>query len=156
MEEKPKDAAPTMADLKDKGPKDKAEKPKTEGSKVSNFVGKVVNGFEIQKLIGQGKFSFVYRAMRTTDKSMVALKLIKIFDMDNDKLRDNCLKEVQLHQGLDHPNIVKYLNWFIDNKLNELFIAVEWAEKGDLKLILKRAIEEDIKFPEKRIWEYIH
>jgi serine/threonine protein kinase len=28
---------------------------------------------------------------------MVALKLIKIFDMDNDKLRDNCLKEVQLH-----------------------------------------------------------
>jgi len=147
-----------MADLKDKGPtdKNKAEKPKTEGSKVSNFVGKVVNGFEIQKLIGQGKFSFVYRAMRTVDKSMVALKLIKIFDMDNDKLRDNCLKEVQLHQGLDHPNIVKYLNWFIDNKLNELFIAVEWAEKGDLKLILKRAIEEDIKFPEKRIWEYIH
>ena len=59
-------------------------------------------------------------------------------------------------QSLDHPNIVKYLNWFIDNKLNELFIAVEWAEKGDLKLVLKRAIEEDIKFPEKRIWEYIH
>ena len=59
-------------------------------------------------------------------------------------------------QSLDNPNIVKYLNWFIDNKLNELFIAVEWAEKGDLKLVLKRAIEEDIKFPEKRIWEYIH
>jgi NIMA (never in mitosis gene a)-related kinase len=87
---------------------------------------------------------------------MVALKLIKIFDMDNEKLRENCLKEVQLHQSLDHQNIVKYLNWFIDNKLNELFIAVEWAEKGDLKLVLKKAIEEDIKFPEKRIWEYIH
>jgi NIMA (never in mitosis gene a)-related kinase len=50
---------------------------------------------------------------------------------------------------------VKYLNWFIDNKLNELFIAVEWAEKGDLKLVMKRNIEEDISFPEKRIWEYI-
>lgn len=50
---------------------------------------------------------------------------------------------------------MKYLNWFIDNKLNELFIAVEWAEKGDLKQVMKRNIEEDISFPEKRIWEYI-
>lgn len=80
---------------------------------------------------------------------LVALKLIKIFDMDNEKQRDNCLKEVQLHQSLDHPNIVKYLNWFIDNKLNELFIAVEWAEKGDLKLLIKKGKEEDIFFKER-------
>ena len=51
---------------------------------------------------------------------------------------------------------MKYLNWFIDNKLNELFIAVEWAEKGDLKLVIKKAIEEDVSFAEKRIWEYIY
>ncbi len=51
---------------------------------------------------------------------------------------------------------MKYLNWFIDNKLNELFIAVEWAEKGDLKLIMKKAIEEDVSFPEKRCWEYVY
>lgn len=57
---------------------------------------------------------------------------------------------------LDHPNIVKYLSWFIDSKLNELFIAVEWAEKGDLKLIIKKAMEDEVYFPEKRIVEYIH
>jgi hypothetical protein len=34
-------------------------------NKVTNFVGRTVNGFEIQKLIGQGKFSFVFRAKRT-------------------------------------------------------------------------------------------
>lgn len=50
---------------------------------------------------------------------------------------------------------MKYINWFIDNKLNELFIAVEWAEKGDLKLLIKKGIEEDIPFPERKIWEYI-
>ena len=37
-----------------------------------------------------------------------------------------------------------------------MFIAVEWAEKGDLKLIIKKAIEEDIAFTEKKIWEYIY
>lgn len=51
---------------------------------------------------------------------------------------------------------MKYLNWFIDNKLNELFIAVEWAEKGDLKLVMKRAQEDEVSFPEKQIWKYIH
>jgi serine/threonine protein kinase len=41
-------------------------------------VGRVVNGFEIQKLIGQGKFSFVFRAKRIQDNVLVALKLIKV------------------------------------------------------------------------------
>ena len=41
-------------------------------------VGMVVNGFEIQKLIGQGKFSFVFRAKRIQDNVLVALKLIKV------------------------------------------------------------------------------
>jgi hypothetical protein len=50
---------------------------------------------------------------------------------------------------------MKYLNWFIDNKLNELFIAVEWAEKGDLKLLIKKGIEEDIILPERKIWDFI-
>ena len=59
-------------------------------------VGMVINGFEIQKLIGkwsdavliivgQGKFSYVFKARAVADKRMVALKLIKIFDMENDK-----------------------------------------------------------------------
>jgi serine/threonine protein kinase len=47
-------------------------------NKVTNFVGKVVNGFEIQKLIGQGKFSFVFRAKTVIDNNLVALKLIKV------------------------------------------------------------------------------
>ena len=48
-------------------------------------VGMVVNGFEIQKLIGQGKFSYVFKSKRVSDSRMVALKLIKIFDMENEK-----------------------------------------------------------------------
>lgn len=47
---------------------------------------------------GQGKFSYVFKAKRTSDSKLIALKLIKIFDMDNEHQRDTCLKEVQLHQ----------------------------------------------------------
>lgn len=40
----------------------------------------------------------MFKAKNVKDKSIVAMKLIKIFDMDNEKQRDSCLKEVQLHQ----------------------------------------------------------
>lgn len=39
---------------------------------------------------------------------MVALKLIKIFDMENEKQRDSCLKEVQLHQVSPKEKIAKH------------------------------------------------
>jgi len=37
----------------------------------------------------------------------VALKIIKIFDMMDQKQRDKCLKEVKLLQSLAHPNIIR-------------------------------------------------
>ncbi len=49
--------------------------------------------------------------------------------------RDKCLKEVELMKPLDHPNIIKYVDSFTYNK--ELIIVTEWAEKGDLKRLIK-------------------
>lgn len=45
---------------------------------------------------GSGKFSVVFKAEREQDKLVVALKLIKIFDMKEQDQREKCLKEVQL------------------------------------------------------------
>jgi serine/threonine protein kinase len=38
-------------------------------------------------------------------------------------------------QPLDHAHIIRYIDSFIFN--NELLIATEWAEKGDLKRLIK-------------------
>ena len=37
-----------------------------------------------------------------------------------------------MFQSLDHPNIVKYLSWFIDSKLNELFNKLDTDGDGEL------------------------
>ncbi|CAG9320770.1 unnamed protein product [Blepharisma stoltei] len=116
--------------------------------------GREINGFRVIKPIGQGKFSIVYKAERISDNTPVALKMIKIFDMMDPAQRDKCLKEVRLLESLDHTNIIKYLDSFIAD--NELLIAIEWAEKGDLKRIIKRAQIEESSIEESKIWEYMY
>eukprot|EP00930_Biecheleria_cincta_P028611 TRINITY_DN19973_c0_g2_i2.p1 TRINITY_DN19973_c0_g2~~TRINITY_DN19973_c0_g2_i2.p1 ORF type:complete len:863 (+),score=214.30 TRINITY_DN19973_c0_g2_i2:123-2711(+) len=114
--------------------------------------GQVIQGYEIMKSLGKGKFSIVYMAKRHSDKLLCALKKINIFDMMVPKQRDKCLKEVRLLQSLDHPNIVKFLDSFIDQ--NELLIIVEWAEKGDLKRLIRKAVANETSLTEDEIWMY--
>lgn len=114
--------------------------------------GQVVQDFEIMKTLGRGKFSIVYMAKRLSDGTLCALKKINIFDMMVPKQRDKCLKEVKLLQSLDHPNIVKFLSSFVDQQ--ELLIIVEWAKKGDLKRLIRRALASEVRFKDSEIWEF--
>jgi serine/threonine protein kinase len=74
--------------------------------------------------------------------------------MMDPKQRDKCLKEVSLLESLKHPNIINYLDSFIEE--NELLIAIEWAEKGDLKRVIKKAQTEELLLDELKIWEYMY
>ena len=98
--------------------------------------GTIIQGYKIIKFLGKGKFSEVYQAERILDQKLVALKIIKIYDIMDKETVQKCLKEVDLLKKVSHPNIVKYYASFITN--NELFIAIEWADKGDVKKLIKK------------------
>ncbi len=53
---------------------------------------------------------------------------------------------------LHHPHIISYLDSFVHN--NELVIVTEWAERGDLKKVIKEKQALGTPFEEPRIWEY--
>ena len=57
-----------------------------------------LTGFSIDKKIGKGQFSVVYRARAIHDDRTVALKKVQIFEMMDSKARLDCMKEIQLLQ----------------------------------------------------------
>ena len=113
-----------------------------------------LDDFTIHGVVGRGKFSTVYLATRTSDGLTVALKKIKLGcgHGDNHRMRQKCLREVELLQSLDHANIIRYLDSFLAPP-NSLGIVFEWATAGDLRKHLNSIRDRGIRLPESVIWK---
>ncbi|KMU88981.1 calcium/calmodulin-dependent protein kinase type II [Coccidioides immitis H538.4] len=82
------------------------------------------------KKMGDGAFSNVYRARDSTGKyGEVAIKVVRKFEMSA-KQRANILKEVQIMRQLDHPNIVKLIEFSESRQF--YYIVLELCPGGEL------------------------
>ena len=66
-------------------------------SSSDSIYGSLAN-FDIDRKIGKGQFSVVYRARCKRDERHVALKKVQIFEMMDAKARLDCMQEIRLLQ----------------------------------------------------------
>lgn len=80
--------------------------------------------------MGDGAFSNVYRAKDTTGQyNEVAIKVVRKFEMSSSQ-RANILKEVQIMRQIDHPNIVKLIDF--SESRQYYYIVLELCPGGEL------------------------
>lgn len=70
--------------------------------------------YEVLDKMGEGAFSVVYKARHRTTGDMVAIKILRKYQMD-DAQRQAVFKEVTIMRQLDHPNVVKFIE-FIESE----------------------------------------
>jgi serine/threonine protein kinase len=108
--------------------------------------------YQVGGKIGRGKFSSVYRGIRKSDGIRVAIKRIEGFRGLDQQQQQKSAREIDLAKQLDHENIIRFLDSFMDH--SDLVLVFEYAEAGDLKRQLRKANERGARFDERVIWKY--
>ncbi|EEQ32835.1 serine/threonine-protein kinase srk1 [Microsporum canis CBS 113480] len=97
-------------------------------SKLPSYPG--LERYILVEKMGDGAFSNVYRARYKSGQSgEVAIKVVRKFEMSS-KQRASILKEVQIMRQLDHPNIVKLIEFSESPQF--YYIVLELCPGGEL------------------------
>tara|TARA_A100001015_G_C14997032_1_gene716646 strand:+ start:56 stop:1105 length:1050 start_codon:yes stop_codon:yes gene_type:complete len=81
-------------------------------------VSKFSQNINFYENIGSGSFGNVFKCFHQLDKNDYAIKIVPVY---NDIKKDKYIGEVQMMSKLDHPNIVRYYNSWIEKILPRNF-----------------------------------
>ena len=95
----------------------------------------VISGYQIEKEVGRGGMGRVYKAYQIATNQPVAIKtMLPHVAMNPDNVR-TFQREIAVSRQLDHPNIVKLLDY--GNLQAGLYLVMEFIDGPDLYQLLK-------------------
>ncbi|CAD8056229.1 unnamed protein product [Paramecium sonneborni] len=98
----------------------------------------ILQRYEILTKIGKGAYGIVWKAKDNKSQKIVALK--KVFDaFTNPTDAQRTYREVCLLKQLNHPNIVKLIDTYPAENLNDLYMVFEYIET-DLHVAIRAKI----------------
>ena len=85
--------------------------------------------YKMIEYLGEGSFGKVFKAREISTGKTVAVKKMSINQSEHKY--SNIIKEINLLKHLDHPNIVKYYDYFEEE--DYIYLMMEYLEGGTLK-----------------------
>jgi tRNA A-37 threonylcarbamoyl transferase component Bud32 len=104
-------------------------------SNLNNEDNPKVSDYVLLEKLGVGATAVVYKAINQKTKNLVALKLIHKHILSEDIIKERVENEIEINKLLSHPNIVKLVDYNLDDNLP--YIAFEYVEGKSLDKILK-------------------
>ncbi len=89
--------------------------------------------YKIIEYLGEGSFGKVFKAREMSTGRILAVKKMSI--NHSEKKYSNIIKEINLLKHLDHPNIVKYYDYFEEE--DYIYLMMEYLEGGTLQQYMK-------------------
>ena len=93
--------------------------------------------YKISKLIGKGNYGKAYLVKSLLDNNLYVNKIIDMSQFTKEQL-ENALHEAEILKSLQHPNIIRCIDFFVDEK--KLCLVTEYADLGDLSKIIRYQI----------------
>jgi serine/threonine protein kinase/Tol biopolymer transport system component len=113
---------------------------------ADELLGKVVNGYEVQKMVGQGGMARVYLARQQSMNRQVALKVLPIQFLSDDTYLQRFNREVKIVSQLEHAHIVPVYDY--GEHSGQPFIVMRYMPSGSVDdllasgaLPIKRALD---------------
>ncbi|MEX0350572.1 MAG: serine/threonine-protein kinase [Paracoccaceae bacterium] len=103
--------------------------------------GMLLGPYRVDRLIGRGGMSEVWRAVHETTGLVVALKALHIFFGSDDDRRDIIQREAAL-SGLRHTAIVRYYD-LLETESGRLVLAMDFLEGTDLETACKNRLLDE-------------
>ena len=109
--------------------------------------------YKVIDFLGEGSFGKAYLAECNTDNNKYVIKQITLEGMSDEEKRDT-FNEAIILKKLDHPNIIKFKEVFLQRKPKPaLNIVTEFADGGDLNQKIEK--RKKLPFSEAQILDYI-
>ncbi len=73
----------------------------------------------------QGGFAWCYEAVDMEDNEVYAMKVVPKYRLTKPQHRDKVLREIRIHEKLNHKHVVKLLSSFEDDQ--NIYITLEYC-----------------------------
>lgn len=92
--------------------------------------------------LGCGAYGSINLYVNDEKDLKYAVKKMDYFDKDEDGINFVAIVETAIHKRMNHPNIVKFIDYVISDKKNKIYIVMEYMENNNLNEIIGGAYNQ--------------